>query len=629
MEEDDKIKITKYSYISENNELKEYFIGAEIAKLLGYKNNTQAIQLNVSEENKQTFKNYLGVKEPKINSKQILINKNGINELINKNRKTISEYIINTLKDINIVITANDYIKDANVNKDNDKKKEDCGDGEEEEDGEESIIKDDLSTYSYISNGLYFEYFVGYEITTLLGYKNPHEIIKNNVSKSNQIFFNDYPGVKKPKLQHNTILISRDGAIEVLIKTRKRISPDVLHILKKFGIETTNRKCLTKEQQTLSTITDVFKTEKFEDQYKVDIYYLDLYFTEYKIVCECDERGHFFRKQWKERERMDFVNETLGIDDLNWIRFNPDEPDFDVSKVIGRIYRKMDEIKQQKYNKALEEEKRKVLEEEKGKEGKSKNLFTPECKLQIEPITCKFTAPPKEYLLEKLKTHNITEIAKSYGISTNPVSKWLKQYEINIEEFHNVNAPPKEELIEQCRDKTQTEVGLHYNVSNHIVRKWLKGYELDFKKVKSGVKQITKDELVKLMGEFDEKEVAKRLNITRLNLEKLLMTHSIEKIPKKADLEKMLHEKSKDDLAKYYATTRTTLRKWIKSYGLEKIRYENYVGRKMSAIKEDNTILSYPSMNELCKALHVSKRKVYEIVDTDTFYNGYKFQFDI
>ena len=107
------------------------------------------------------------------------------------------------------------------------------------------------------------------------------------------------------------------------------------------------------------------------------------------------------------------------------------------------------------------------------------------------------------------------------------------------------------------------------------------------------------------------------------------MTHSIEKIPKKADLEKMLHEKSKDDLAKYYATTRSTLRKWIKSYGLENIRYENYVGRKMSAIKEDNTILSYPSMNELCKALHVSKRKVYEMVDTDTFYNGYKFQYDI
>ena len=492
------------------------------------------------------------------------------------------------------------------------------------------FIENELTSYSYISNGLYFEYFIGYEITTLLGYKNPAEVIKKNVSKSNQIEFRDYPGVKEPEINPKAILITRDGSIEILIKTRKRISPDVLHILKKFGIETTNRKCLTKEQQTLSTITDVFKTEKFEDQYKVDIYYLDLYFTEYKIVCECDEWAHNSRKPWKERERMDFVNETLGIDDLNWIRFNPDEPNFDVSKVIGRIYRKMDEIKQKQYIKALEEEKRKVLEEEeKGKEGKSKNLFKPEYKLQIEPITCKFTAPPKEYLLEKLKTHNITEIAKSYGISTNPVAKWLKQYEINIEEFHNVNAPPKEELIEQCRDKTQTEVGLHYNVSNHIVRKWLKGYELDFKKVRSSVKQISKDELVKLMGEFDEKEVAKRLNITRLNLEKLLMTHSIEKIPKKADLEKMLHEKSKDDLAKYYATTRSTLRKWIKSYGLENIRYENYVGRKMSAIKEDNTILSYPSMNELCKALHVSKRKVYEMVDTDTFYNGYKFQYDI
>ena len=32
--------------------------------------------------------------------------------------------------------------------------------------------KKELTTYSYISNGLYFEYFIGYEIATLLGYKN-------------------------------------------------------------------------------------------------------------------------------------------------------------------------------------------------------------------------------------------------------------------------------------------------------------------------------------------------------------------------------------------------------------------------------------------------------------------------
>jgi very-short-patch-repair endonuclease len=205
--------------------------------------------------------------------------------------------------------------------------------------------KKELANYSYISNGLYFEYYVGYEITALLGYKNPAEVIKNNVSKCNRLEFRDYPGVKEPEINPKTILITRDGAIEILIKTRKRISPDVLYFLKSFGIVTTNRKTLTKEQQTLSALTNSFKTEKFEDQFKVGRYYLDLYFPEYKIVVECDENGHADRKPYKERERMDYVNEKLSLTDDNWIRFNPDEKDFDISKVIGKIYTRINLLK--------------------------------------------------------------------------------------------------------------------------------------------------------------------------------------------------------------------------------------------------------------------------------------------
>jgi very-short-patch-repair endonuclease len=209
----------------------------------------------------------------------------------------------------------------------------------------ESSEKKELANYSYISNGFYFEYFVGYEIASLLGYKSPKDTITNNVSKCNRLEFRDYPGVKKPELDPRTILITRDGAIEILIKTRKRISPDVLHILKRFGIDTTNRKCLTKEQQTLSALTNSFKTEKFEDQFKVGKYYLDLYFPEYKIVVECDENGHSDRKPHKERERMDYVNEKLGLTDDNWVRFNPDAEDFDISKVIGQIYTRINLLK--------------------------------------------------------------------------------------------------------------------------------------------------------------------------------------------------------------------------------------------------------------------------------------------
>jgi very-short-patch-repair endonuclease len=86
-------------------------------------------------------------------------------------------------------------------------------------------------------------------------------------------------------------------------------------------------------------------TEKFEDQFKVGRYYLDLYFPEYKIVVECDENGHADRKPYKERERMDFVNEKLNLTDDNWIRYNPDAEDFDISKVIGKIYTRINLLK--------------------------------------------------------------------------------------------------------------------------------------------------------------------------------------------------------------------------------------------------------------------------------------------
>ena len=42
---------------------------------------------------------------------------------------------------------------------------------------------------------------------------------------------------------------------------------------------------------------------------------------------------------------MDFVNEKLGLTDDNWIRFNPDAKDFDISKLSGQIYTKINLLK--------------------------------------------------------------------------------------------------------------------------------------------------------------------------------------------------------------------------------------------------------------------------------------------
>lgn len=271
----------------------------------------------------------------------------------------------------------------------------------------EYIENDELSTYSYISNGFCFEYFVGYEIASLLGYKNTTQIV-NSVSKSNQLIFREFPGLKEPELDPRTILITRDGVIEILLKTRKRLTSDVLHILKKFQIETTNKKCLTKEQQTLSAIANAFKTEKIEDQLPVGSYFLDMYFTEYKLVIECDENGHVDRKPCDERERMNFVNGQLNIDDSNWIRYNPDEYDFDISKVIGKIYKKIEECKKLK----IEDEKENYFEDEKQKLLRSIKAKEEELIIQKNKLSEVLSKKINQYSLDGkyIKTYNsITE----------------------------------------------------------------------------------------------------------------------------------------------------------------------------------------------------------------------------
>ena len=404
---------------NDNPEKKDYFVGHKIASLLGYINKKDAISKNVKDENKISFKDYNGKKEPKLNSNVILITRDGIDDLLSKKKELTSE-ALDILSKINVDVSM--FADESDIEEDE----------IDEEEGE-------LTMYSYINNGYCFEYFVGYEITALLGYKNTNAAL-TSISKSNKIEFRDYPGVKKPKQDPKTILITRDGAIEILIKTRKRLSADVLHILKTFNIDTTNRKCLTKEQQTLSSIVNVFKTEKYEDQYKIGKYFLDLFFSEYKIVIECDENGHADRKPWKERERMDYVNKTLEITDDNWIRFNPDEFDFDLSRVTGQIYRKIDEIKEEE-NKRKEEEYRKLLEENSKKPLKKseKRVMIPNIVNEISTCTMCNTDFKSENNLKihMKKVHNIGDKINKKCIS---VMINNKNYDINIDSDNMINA---------------------------------------------------------------------------------------------------------------------------------------------------------------------------------------------
>ena len=78
-----------------------------------------------------------------------------------------------------------------------------------------------------------------------------------------------------------------------------------------------------------------FKGEKMCEQYNVDGYRIDFYLPENKLALECDELGHRERDIEYEVKRQKHIKEKLGY---KFIKYNPDAEDFNLFKVINRIF---------------------------------------------------------------------------------------------------------------------------------------------------------------------------------------------------------------------------------------------------------------------------------------------------
>lgn len=68
-------------------------------------------------------------------------------------------------------------------------------------------------------------------------------------------------------------------------------------------------------------------------QYSIGSYRVDMCLTEHSLVVECDEYGHHDRDPIKESTRESYILESGFM----MIRFNPNDSQFDTSKVINSI----------------------------------------------------------------------------------------------------------------------------------------------------------------------------------------------------------------------------------------------------------------------------------------------------
>ena len=95
---------------------------------------------------------------------------------------------------------------------------------------------------------------------------------------------------------------------------------------------------MTKEQSVLKSVMKVFEGENMQTQYNVLGCNIDLYFHDYKLAIEIDEKGHKDRNINHEIERQKALEKELNC---KFIRINPDEENFNINKANNEIFRQV------------------------------------------------------------------------------------------------------------------------------------------------------------------------------------------------------------------------------------------------------------------------------------------------
>ena len=111
----------------------------------------------------------------------------------------------------------------------------------------------------------------------------------------------------------------------------REVTPKSIEFRSKCGFNQYNIK-LTKEQSVLKSVMDTFEGENMQTQYSVLGYRIDLYFHDYKLAIEVDEKGHKDRNIDHEVKRQKVLEKELSC---KFIRIDPDKEDFDIFKTIN------------------------------------------------------------------------------------------------------------------------------------------------------------------------------------------------------------------------------------------------------------------------------------------------------
>jgi very-short-patch-repair endonuclease len=187
------------------------------------------------------------------------------------------------------------------------------------------IYDNNIISYKY-NNIELFDIFHVFDFLKLKAPRKKYDIFRNKIEycylKKN--IYNGY--IIKKLIDYNTFL-------EIIHSSNKIAVVDATNI---FGLNIMSTINITKEQKYINQIKKVFEDEKMIEQYYCEGYKIDLYFSDYKIAIECDEFNHTDRNIENEIKRETFLRKKLNC---IFIRFNPDENNFDINNVLSKIYK--------------------------------------------------------------------------------------------------------------------------------------------------------------------------------------------------------------------------------------------------------------------------------------------------
>ena len=171
--------------------------------------------------------------------------------------------------------------------------------------------------------------FCAPDIGKIIKIKNMNECLRNFNKDKTIIKINTKGGIQKVNF------ITFEGLKRLLVKSRK---PSVIDFCHKLNLDINTRVYSCIEADTLKCIMDAFQGEEMLNQHNIKSYLIDLYFPKYKLIIECDEDHHKIKRNIeKDLLRETEIKET--IPDCVFIRYDPNANDFNIFKLINKIYK--------------------------------------------------------------------------------------------------------------------------------------------------------------------------------------------------------------------------------------------------------------------------------------------------